>query len=214
VSYCEGHSCSNSDVVENYWQYSILVKIVIGHATVLSPTAGLSTSPYASHLPHARVGGMSGLLELYVESSEGEAEISQATDLLHLTVDDLLLILDAASILGFVEVIKHCIKLTEIGRDFAIKTILRSKGRLRQQIFEHIPILSSMFQTLKKRQSDSIRAKFLLDLLDEYFPHQEAKSLFATATDLGHYAELFEYDASEARIYLAQPFEAISNQVQ
>lgn len=71
-----------------------------------------------------------------------------------------------------------------------------------------------MFQTLKKRQSDSIRAKFLLDLLDEYFPHQEAKSLFATATDLGHYAELFEYDASEARIYLAQPFEAISNQVQ
>lgn len=178
------------------------------------PITGLSASPYAQHLPHARVGGISGLLELIVENSEGEAEISQVAERLRLTVDDLSPILDAASMLGFAQVIKGSVKLTEIGRDFATTTILRSKDIFRQQILEHMPMLSSMVQTLQKKRSGSMRAEFFLDLLDEYFPHQEAESQFATAVDWGHYAELFEYDASEARIYLAQTLEAISNEVQ
>jgi hypothetical protein len=38
--------------------------------------------------------------------------------------------------------------------------------------------------------------------LDEYYPHEEAERQFATAVDWGRYAELFEYDAGEDRLYL------------
>ena len=50
-----------------------------------------------------------------------------------------------------------------------------------------------------------MRADFFLDVWDEYVPHAEAERQFATAVDWGRYAELFEYDASEERLYLPEP---------
>jgi NitT/TauT family transport system ATP-binding protein len=61
-----------------------------------------------------------------------------------------------------------------------------------------------MVQTLREKRNGSMRADFFLDLLDEHFPHEESERQFATAVDWGRYAELFEYDASESRIYLPE----------
>jgi len=49
-----------------------------------------------------------------------------------------------------------------------------------------------------------MRADFFLDLWDDYFPKAEAERQFATAIDWGRYGELFEYDASEERLYLSE----------
>ncbi|MCX7595212.1 MAG: AAA-associated domain-containing protein, partial [Fischerella sp.] len=163
-----------------------------------------SRSPYAQALPHARVGGISGLLELIVEHPEGRDDIFRLAERLQLEVDDLLPILDAAVMLGFAEVTQGDVRLTEIGRDFATTTIQRSKDLFRQQVLQHVPMLVSMLQTLREKRNASMRADFFLDLLDEHFPHPEAEQQFATAIDWGRYAELFEYDASEERLYLPE----------
>jgi NitT/TauT family transport system ATP-binding protein len=183
-------------------------------APVAAKPLAVPVSPYAQHLPHARVGGISGLLELIVENTQGEADIYQIADRLRLSVDDLLPILDAARMLGFADVIQGDVKLTDIGRDFATTTILRSKDLFRQQVLKHVPMLVSMVQTLREKQSQSMRADFFLDLLDEYFPHEEAERQFATAVDWGRYAELFEYDASEERLYLPEPVASVSHEEQ
>ena len=62
----------------------------------------------------------------------------------------------------------------------------------------------SIAQSLREKQNGSMRADFFFDLLDEHFPHQEAERQFSTAVDWGRYAELFEYDASEERLYLPE----------
>ena len=62
----------------------------------------------------------------------------------------------------------------------------------------------SIAQSLREKQNSSMRADFFFDLLDEHFPHQEAERQFSTAVDWGRYAELFEYDASEERLYLPE----------
>jgi len=49
-----------------------------------------------------------------------------------------------------------------------------------------------------------MRAEFFRDLLDEYYPREEVERQFATAMDWGRYAELFEYDAREDRLYLPE----------
>jgi NitT/TauT family transport system ATP-binding protein len=49
-----------------------------------------------------------------------------------------------------------------------------------------------------------MRADFFLDLLDEYYPAAEAQLQFTTAVEWGRYAELFEYDAAEARLKLGE----------
>jgi NitT/TauT family transport system ATP-binding protein len=121
-------------------------------------------------------------------------------------------ILDAAVMLGFAEVTQGDVKLTQIGRDFATTTILRSKDLFRQQVLQRVPMLVSILQTLREKQNGSMRADFFLDLLDEHFPHPEAERQFATAVDWGRYAELFEYDASEERLYLPEPVAAQSRE--
>jgi len=158
--------------------------------------------PYSIPLPHVRVGGISGLLELLVDRPEGTDDIPRLAERIQLTVDDLLPILDAAVMLGFAKVAQGDVKLTDIGQDFATTTILRSKDLFRQQALKNVPILSSMVQTLREKRNGSMRADFFLDLLDEHFPHEESERQFATAVDWGRYAELFEYDASESRIHL------------
>jgi NitT/TauT family transport system ATP-binding protein len=171
--------------------------------TLQTPAPGFQ-SPYAKPLPHVRVGAISGLLELIIDQPEGTDDIPRLAERLQLAVDDLLPILDAAVFLDFAEVSQGDVRLTEIGQDFAQTTILRSKDLFRQQVLKQIPVLGSIVQTLREKRSSSMGADFFLDLWEEHFPHLEAARQLATAVDWGRYAELFEYDASEERLYLRE----------
>ena len=161
-----------------------------------------SGSPFARALPHVRVGGISGLLELVAEKRDGGGSLPELAQRLQLEVDDLLPLLDAAVLLGFAEVADGDVRLTPIGRDFATTTILRSKDLFRQQALGRIPVLSSIVHTLQEKESRAMRSDFFLGIWDDYFPLEEAERQLATAIDWGRYAELFEYDAIEGRLYL------------
>ena len=175
---------------------------VTGKVEVAQPPQ--PTSPFAQPLPHVRVGGISGLLELVVEQPNAQVDIPLLAERLQMAVDDLLPILDAARMLGFAEVSQGDVRLTPVGQDFATTTILRSKDLFRQQALQNVPVLVSIVQTLREKRSHSMGADFFLDLWDDYFPQAEAERLFATAVDWGRYAELFEYDADEGRLYLSE----------
>ncbi len=149
------------------------------NATPKAPPTAPSRSAYAQPLPHVRIGGISGLLELIVDQPEGKDDIPRLAERLQLEVDDLLPLLDATVVLGFTSVAQGDVNLTEIGRDFATTTILRSKDLFRQQALENVPMLVSMVQTLREKRNRSMRADFFLDLLDEYYPHEEAERQFA-----------------------------------
>ena len=73
-------------------------------------------------------------------------------------------------------------------------------------------MLVSVLQTLREKRNRAMRADFFVDLLDEYYPHEEAERQFATAVDWGRYAELFEYDASEDRLYLPESAPVVSSE--
>jgi NitT/TauT family transport system ATP-binding protein len=66
------------------------------------------------------------------------------------------------------------------------------------------PMVAAIDLALRETQDGSLRADFFLDLLDQHFPIAEAERQFATAVDWGHYAELFEYNANEGRLTVAE----------
>ena len=167
-----------------------------------SVTATSPVSPFARPLPHVRVGGISGLLELMHEQGDGLRDIPLLAERLQLEVDDLLPLLDAAVLLGFAEVGDGDVRLTAVGQDFATTTILRSKDLFRQQALERVPVINSIVHTLQQKADRSLRSDFFLDIWDDYFPSEEAERQLATAVDWGRYGELFEYDASEGRLTL------------
>ena len=166
-------------------------------------TAAVKISPYARALPHVRVGTISGLLELVVETGETSLEIARLSERLALPMDDLLAILDAAVLLGFATIAEGDVTLTASGQDYATTTILRSKDVFRQQVLAHAPIVATIYRTLNEKASRSMRADFFLDILDEYYPADEAKRQFSTAVEWARYAELFEYDADEEVLSIA-----------
>jgi NitT/TauT family transport system ATP-binding protein len=173
-------------------------------ATVHAEAAAAAPrSPLARPLPHVRVGTISGLVELIVDMGTNQ-EVPQLAERLALPVDDFLTILDAAVLLGFAAVRENCVDVTPIGRDFATTTILRSKDLFRQQVLANVPIVATITKTLAEKENKSMRADFFLDLLDEYYPAAEAQLQFTTAVEWGRYAELFEYDAAEARLKLGE----------
>ncbi|HMD01610.1 MAG TPA: nitrate/sulfonate/bicarbonate ABC transporter ATP-binding protein [Candidatus Baltobacteraceae bacterium] len=154
-------------------------------------------SPFATPLPHARIGGISGLLEILVEEPDGHEEISSLAERLGCSVDDLLTILDGAVLLGFARVADGDVTLTAVGRDFATTTILRSKDLFRQQLLERVPVFTSILKTINEKADKQMRAEFFRDLIDEHFPHDEAGKQFDVIIDWGRYAEIFEYDRDE-----------------
>jgi NitT/TauT family transport system ATP-binding protein len=163
--------------------------------------AHATRAAFARPLPHVRVGTISGLLELIVDM--GASDVARLAERLALPMDDFLAILDAAVLLGFAELLDGAVSVTAAGRDFATTTILRSKDVFRQQVLEHVPIVATISKTLAEKGNGTMRADFFLDLLDEYYPAEEARLQFTTAIEWGRYAELFEYDASEERLSLS-----------
>ncbi len=170
---------------------------------VVSPVQRSTTgklNPFP-HLPMVRAGNMSGLLELIVERG-GKEDLPYLGQLTSMSTDELLPIIDGAVLLGFATVEQGDIQVTDVGQAFAEADIEQSKALFRQQLLSHVPLIATMQQKLQEKSNRAVRADLFLDMLEEYYPEEEALRQFETAVDWGRYAELFEYDATERRLTL------------
>ncbi len=153
-------------------------------------------------LPHARPGGIAGLLEL-LEDRGGRDDVYHLAEQLRFDVDDLLPITEAADLLCFVNVEKGDVEITESGRAFLQADILARKELFRQAALLHIPLFQQIDQTLHAKADHTIPIEFFRDLLDEHFSDKEVQRQLDTALDWGRYAEIFDYDSETGRLILA-----------
>lgn len=178
------------------------------YTVMTNPEMDVAQTPQAAGprfrpLPHARAGGVSGLLELLTDHG-GRDDLPVLAERLQLGVDDLLPIVDAAALLGFAEVWQGDVIVTQEGANFAQADILSAKDIFRQQLLAHVPLAATIYNTLREKHSGSMKAEFFLDILDDQYPAEEAQQQFETVVDWGRYAELFEYDALEELLYLPE----------
>ncbi len=151
-------------------------------------------------LPHARVGGISGLLEI-VNDRGGREDLPKLAESLRLEVDDLLPAVDASNMLGFANVEQGDVTITSTGKEFATADVHRSHQIFKEQLLRNVPFASTVVETISQKKNGRISKDFLLDILDEHFSESEAERQFQTLVDWGRYAQLFEYDATEERLY-------------
>jgi len=160
-------------------------------------------SPRFPMLPHARVGGISGLLEI-VNDRGGREDLPKLADSLRLEVDDLLPAVDAAALLGLAHVAQGDVTMTDAGREFATAGVHRSHEIFKEQILSHVPFFATVTEALGQKKDGRIGKGFLLDILDEHFSASEAERQFETLVDWGRYAQLFEYDSDHEQLYTAE----------
>jgi NitT/TauT family transport system ATP-binding protein len=149
--------------------------------------------PRTKPLPHARPGGVGGLLELLMDRGGEEDTYHVAEDLL-LELDDLLPIIDAAVLLGFAETHEGDIKITPKGSEFAEADIQRRKDIFREALLSTPTFLQTIDSALHKKSDHTMPLEFFRDLLDEHFSEHDVKLQLDTAVNWGRYAEIFTYD--------------------
>jgi NitT/TauT family transport system ATP-binding protein len=157
-------------------------------------------------LPHARPGGMAGLLELVLDKG-GRDDIYRLADDLAFEIDDLLPIVDAAQLLGFLKIEEGDAVITASGAEFANSEILRQKELFRDAAIGNILLLRQIRRALETKSDHTVPEDFFLDMLDEQFSAEESQRQMETAVAWGRYAELFDYDAGRRRFVMPDTLE-------
>ncbi|RXH56003.1 nitrate/sulfonate/bicarbonate ABC transporter ATP-binding protein [Granulicella sibirica] len=149
-------------------------------------------------LPHARPGGIAGLLELLLDHN-GKDDIYRLADDLAFEIDDLLPIVDAAQLLGFLTVNEGDAAITPTGAEYANSEILAQKELFRTAAVEHVLLLRQIVRAIEAKSDRTVPEEFFHDMLDEQFSEEETLRQLETAINWGRYAELFDFDASRRR---------------
>jgi NitT/TauT family transport system ATP-binding protein len=169
-----------------------------------APTApGARTRQKYQMLPHARVGGVAGLIELLQDRSGGE-DLSHLSEVLGMDVEDLLPIVEAGVLLGFATLNEGEVKISPEGQRFADADIQTRKVLFREAAVRHVMILQQIESILRAKTDHSIPQEFFHDILDEHFSQDEVQRQLETAMNWGRYAEIFDYDPQTGRLVLAE----------
>jgi NitT/TauT family transport system ATP-binding protein len=155
-------------------------------------------------LPHARVGGIAGLMEL-VQDRGGREDLFRLSEELVMDVEDLLPILEACVLLGFAWLKEGDVQITPQGTAYAEADIQLRKVLFRKAALEHVTILKQIDSILKRKSDHTISDEFFHDILDEHFSEDEVQRQFDTAMNWGRYAEIFDYDRESGRLVQAEP---------
>jgi NitT/TauT family transport system ATP-binding protein len=165
-------------------------------ATV-KPVSDTRTAHY-QELPHARPGGIAGLLELLLDHN-GKDDIFRLADDLGFEIDDLLPIVDAAQMLGFLKITEGDAEITAEGTEYANSEILRQKELFRKAAVDNVLLLRQIVRAIETKSNHSVPEEFFHDLLDEQFTEEVTLRQLETAINWGRYAELFDFDAARRR---------------
>jgi len=165
--------------------------------------APIRTAKYQM-LPHARVGGIAGLVEL-LQDRGGREDLFRLSEELVMDVEDLLPILEACVLLGFAWLKEGDVQVTPQGTAFAEADIQQRKVLFRNACLDRVTILKQIDSILKRKSDHSIQDEFFHDILDEHFAEDEVQRQFETAMNWGRYAEIFDYDRENGRLVHSEP---------
>jgi NitT/TauT family transport system ATP-binding protein len=152
-------------------------------------------------LPHARTGGVAGFLEILADHN-GREDVYRLADLLSFEIDDLLPIVEAAALLGFVKVTEGDVEITPAGLEFTNADILRQKELFRNAALQHVALLNQIKRALESKSDHTLPDEFFHDILDEHFSEEETVRQLETAINWGRYAELFDHDSERKRFFI------------
>jgi NitT/TauT family transport system ATP-binding protein len=166
------------------------------------PTPGAAGfKPHWQMLPHTRPGSMAGLLGLLVDHG-GEEDLYHVAEQLLLEVDDLLPIVEGATLLGFASAREGDVKITPEGKAFAEADISRRKFLFREAVLARVALIQRMKSALESKSDHVMPLEFFHDVLDEHFTETDVDKQLETALNWGRYAEIFSYDPENGTLLL------------
>ncbi|MFE3793826.1 ABC transporter ATP-binding protein [Nocardia tengchongensis] len=156
----------------------------------------ITPTPTTRPLPDAGVDGIGGMLD-FVAARGGRADLPDLAGGLRFEVDDLMPLVDAATMLGLATTADGDIELTLDGTLFTEADIDSAKAIFARLARANAPLVAAIDHALASARNQRLRDGFFLDLLRRGFTEHAARRQLRIAIDWGRYAELYEYDATE-----------------
>ncbi len=150
-------------------------------------------------LPAAHLNALAGLVEK-VAAEHGRCDLYALSSDLVMELDDLLPIVEAGEILGFLVVQEGDLELTPLGRAYAEASILARKELVAGRILR-LPIISWIYETLQQDDNRRVAKEYFVDRLQVDFADRSEKQLMI-AIQWGRFAELFGYDDDTDELFL------------
>jgi hypothetical protein len=151
-------------------------------------------------IPDCQLTWVFGLLELLVHRGGREDGYKIARDL-QFKFSDLLKVMKAAEILGFVTTPAGDVVLEAAGQEFVESDINQRKLKVREQLKKQ-GIFNYFIRLLKAQEDRSLSKEVVLEHLAMLLPTEPPERLYRTIVNWGRFAELFGYNKDEDRFYL------------
>ena len=162
----------------------------------MTPLAGINPIPDTSLPP------VFGLLEV-LEDRGGKEDGYKLARELNYDFGELLKVMKAAEILGFVDTPRGDIVLEPQGKRFLESDINQRKLMLRERLKKH-GLFSYLVRLLRGQEDRSLPREVIVEHLAMLLPNENPERLFETLVNWGRFAELFGYNQDDDRFYLDQ----------
>jgi NitT/TauT family transport system ATP-binding protein len=153
--------------------------------------AGAGRLPIQS-IPAVSLSRVVGLLE--VLENEGGLELFELARHAALELSQLLLVVNAAELLGWVTTPGGRVEMTAEGRQFVAADIKQRKQRLNATL-RGLFVFDLVVQALKQSTGNEIDEAAILGQLAQAFPHERPQRILHTIVAWARYAELFKYSS-------------------
>lgn len=153
-------------------------------------------------LPPVRIGSVGGLLSFIAEEP---ADLSRLGQRLQLDVDDLYPLIDAANILGLIELDEGHVRINAEGMRFDLASIDDRKNIVRTAAL-NAPgsrLVAQIYRLLSEAINQKLPQELIFDtILLKHFSPLEARRQLEIAIEWGRFAELFGYESTTGTLFL------------
>jgi NitT/TauT family transport system ATP-binding protein len=180
---------------------ALVDKVYAAVAGRTSPEAAATAGRAKKPLPRARLNALAGLLER-VNAEGGRVDLYRLSGDLILELDDLLPIVEAGELIGFLVVQEGDLTLTALGKTYAEATILARKELIASRVLR-LPLINWIYETLQRDDNGRVDKSYFLDQMRSDLG-ERAEEQFDAALLWGRHAELFGYDAETNELFLEE----------
>lgn len=159
-------------------------------------------------LPSCHMNALAGLVER-ISVEGGKTDLASLAAELALQLDELLPIVEAGELLGFVRVQEGNLWIRPLGEAYAQASILARKELVASRILR-LPLIRWVYETLQQDDNQRVAEDYFLEKLKHDFGDLAADQL-ETAINWGRHAELFGFDQDSKELFL-EPGQAVEDQ--
>jgi NitT/TauT family transport system ATP-binding protein len=183
--------------------HALITKAVFPAEQAATPIAGTSRLPPCQSIPTVSLSSAIGLLE--VLENEGSLELFELARHVDLELVQLLLVVKAGEMLGWITTPAGRVEMTVEGRGFLAADV-NTRQQLLNATLRRLFVFDLVLKMLKQSADNEVDEAAVLSQFALTFPHERPQRIMRTVVAWARYAKLFRYSSTRRAFYeLVQP---------